>query len=247
MPSDRPTLHAAFARALRQTLPWVLALAVATCSDDQTGPSRGGTGYFAFRPVYGISGSLSQFGIVADSVHVRLTRPVDQVVLDTTVFFPADSAQLHLALPVLLEQSPETLTAIIGISSGPTLLFTDSLDVSVVDGPPSVANIPTAILTYVGPGKNVAAITLAPGDTTIVLGDTLFFSATAVDSSAAPVSAFFVGWKTSDTTVAKINGNGRLIAPKLRGSVQVIGTTPTGIADTTLVTFAPVPTQVVAD
>ena len=86
MPSESTIIRAAVPRTLRKLLPWALALAVATCADDQNGPSRGGTGYFSFRPVYGISSSLSQFGVVADSVHILLTRPVDQVVLDTTVF-----------------------------------------------------------------------------------------------------------------------------------------------------------------
>jgi hypothetical protein len=247
MPSASTTLRAAASRTYRRILPWALALAVATCSDDQNGPTRGGVGYFAFKPVYGISNSLSQFGVVADSVHVLLTRPINQVVLDTTVFFSPDSTQLHLALPILLETSPESLTAVIEIKSGGTILFVDSLDVQVSDGPPNPADIPTVTLTYVGPGQNVAAITLAPGDTTIVLGDTLFFTATAVDSSAAAVTSFYTAWKTSDTTVARINAQGRLIAPNLRGSVKVIGYTPTGIEDTTLVTFAPVPTQILAD
>jgi hypothetical protein len=247
MPSETLTFRARSTRALRRVLPWVLALAVATCTDDQNGPSRGGTGYFSFRPVYGISNSLSQFGVVADSVRVLLTRPVDQLVLDTTVFFSPDSAQLRLALPVHLESSPETLSAVIEISAGGVLLFVDSVDVQVVDGPPSAASIPTVILDYVGPGQNVAAITLAPGDTTIVLGDTLFFTSTAVDSSAVPVTNYYVAWKTSDTAVAKINAQGRLIAPLVRGTVRVIGYTPTGIADTTVVTFAPVPTQILPD
>ena len=62
--------------------PWLLALAVATCTQDNVGPSRGGVGYFAFRPVYPMASgmSLSQFGIVADSVHIVLTRPVDELV-----------------------------------------------------------------------------------------------------------------------------------------------------------------------
>ena len=129
MPSDSTTLRAAVSRTYRRILPWALALTVATCSDDQSGPSRGGTGYFSFKPVYGISNSLSQFGVVADSVHVLLTRPVDQVVLDTTVFFSPDSATLHLALPILLQSSPESLSAVIEIKAGPTLLFIDSIDV----------------------------------------------------------------------------------------------------------------------
>ncbi|HVX88312.1 MAG TPA: Ig-like domain-containing protein, partial [Gemmatimonadales bacterium] len=247
MASDTTTFPATSGRAFRRILPWALALAVATCTNDQNGPSDGGTGYFSFRPVYGISNSLSQFGIVADSIHIKLTRPVDQLVLDTTVFFPPDSTALRLALPVRLEQSPETLGAVVEIKSGPTILFVDSLDVQVLDGPPTPANIPTIVLDYVGPGKNVAAITILPGDTTMTMGDTLFFTSTAVDSSAQPVASFFTAWKTSDTTVARINAQGRLIAPNLRSSVQVIGYTPTGIADTTTVTFAPVPVIITAD
>lgn len=247
MPSDRQPVRSTASRALRQVLPWAFALAVATCANDQNGPTHGGVGYFGFRPVYGINGSLSQFGIVADSVHVRLTRPVNQLVLDTTVFFPPDSTKLTLALPVPLETSPETLTAVIGISSGSTLLFSDSLDVAVVNGPPSAASIPTVVLDYVGPGKNIKTVTIFPGDTTVVLRDTVFFTASATDSLDQPVPSFFVGWRTSDTTVAKINGNGRLIAPNLRGTVKVFGTTPTGIADTTTLVFAPIPTQILAD
>ncbi|HWA41325.1 MAG TPA: Ig-like domain-containing protein, partial [Gemmatimonadales bacterium] len=230
-------------------MPWLLALAVATCTQDNLGPSHGGTGYFSFRPVYPMAGgaSLSQFGIVADSVHILLTRPVDEIVIDTTVPFPADSTQLRLALPVELASSPEVLTALIEISAGGVVIFRDSLDVTVKDGAPGNTPPPTVTFDYVGPGSNIATLSILPGDTTLTLGDTLFFTASAVDSSDAAVPDFYVGWKTSDTTIAKINGAGRLIAPLLRGSVQVIGLTPTGIADTTTVTFAPVPVIITAD
>ncbi|HVX87367.1 MAG TPA: hypothetical protein VG940_00455, partial [Gemmatimonadales bacterium] len=236
-------------RGLRQLVPWLLALAVATCTQDNLGPSHGGTGYFSFRPVYPMPGgaSLSQFGIVADSVHVLLTRPVNEVVIDTTVPFPADSTQLRLALPVELATSPEVLTALIEISAGGVVIFRDSLDVTVKDGAPGNTPPPTVTFDYVGPGSNIATLSILPGDTTLTLGDTLFFTASAVDSSDAAVPNFYVGWKTSDTTVARINGAGRLIAPLLRGSVEVIGLTPTGIADTTTVTFAPVPVIITAD
>jgi hypothetical protein len=245
MSSDNP-VRSRFARAARQCLPWVLALAVATCTDDSTGPSRGGVGYFSFRPVYsGISSSLSQFGIVADSVHIRLTRPVDEVVLDTTVFFPPDSASISLALPVALEVSPEVLSAMIEIKAGATVLFVDTVEVSVVDGPPGSTPPATATLEYIGPGNNIASITVFPADTTIFFGDTLFYTSTAVDSAALPVINYYVGWKTSDTN--KVNSQGRLIAPASRGTIQVIGYTPTGIEDTATVTFAPVPSQLLAD
>ncbi|MBW8773086.1 MAG: Ig-like domain-containing protein, partial [Gemmatimonadetes bacterium] len=236
-------------RYARQALPWLLALAVATCTADQGGPSASGTGYFSFRPVYHLAGgaSLSQFGIVADSVRIRLTRPVAQVVLDTTLFFPPDSTSLRLALPVELQQTPETLTAVITISAGGTVIFTDSIEAEVKDGPPGTSTLPTVTFDYVGPGSNIASLTILPPDTNVFFGDTLFFTASAIDSNDAGVASFYVGWKSSDTAVAKINANGRLIAPAARGSVRVIGMTPTGIADTTLVTFSPVPVIVTAD
>ncbi|HET7042740.1 MAG TPA: hypothetical protein VFI13_12000, partial [Gemmatimonadales bacterium] len=236
-------------RFLRQALPWLLILAAATCTQDQLEPGRGGVGYFSFRPVYGLAGGahLSQFGIVADSVHVTLTRPVAQVVLDTTVFFPPDSTQLHLALPVQIQQSPESLLAVIEIAAGGAVIFRDSVDVEVKDGPPGTSTPPTVTFTYVGPGTNIGTLQLVPGDTTVFLKDTLFFTTLAFDSSAAPVASFYVGWKTTDTTVARINANGRLIAPAGRGSVGVVGFTPTGIVDTTIVTFAPVPVLIAAD
>ncbi|HEX7918364.1 MAG TPA: hypothetical protein VF454_03125, partial [Gemmatimonadales bacterium] len=236
-------------RGLRQLVPWLLALAVATCTQDNVGPSRGGVGYFSFRPVYPLASgvSLSQFGIVADSVHVVLSRPVDELVLDTTVAFPADSTELHLALPVELASSPEVLDAVIEISAGGVVIFRDSVQVTVKDGAPGNTPPPVVTFDYVGPGSDIASLDILPGDTTITLGDTLFFSASAIDSSDASVPNFYVGWKTSDTSLAKINADGRLIAPLLRGNIRVIGLTPTGIADTTLVTFAPVPVIITAD
>ena len=249
MPTTVPAPALRPFRYLRQALPWLLALATATCAQDQGGPSGGGVGYFSFKPRFALAGgaSLQQFGIVADSVHIHLTRPVNQVVLDTAVFFPADSGALHLALPIHLAQSPETLTAVITVTAGPTVLFRDSVSAEVKDGPPGSTPPPTVTFTYVGPGTNIATLQVVPGDTTIVLKDTLFFTALAFDSSAVPVASFYVGWKTTDTTVAKINANGRLIAPATRGSVGVVGMTPTGIVDTTIVTFAPVPVIITPD
>ncbi|MEO6068303.1 MAG: hypothetical protein ABIQ41_10035 [Gemmatimonadales bacterium] len=51
--------------------------------------------------------------------------------MDTTVCFPADSTILHLALPVVLEQSPETLLAVIEISAGGVVIFRDSMQAKV--------------------------------------------------------------------------------------------------------------------
>lgn len=232
-PSLRPTfLHLAAAL--------LVAVAVATCSDDKVnGPSQSGRGYFGFRPVTHLSAPPSSFGIVIDTVHIRLTLPPATIVLDTTVFFPADSSNLHLSLAVPLEQQSETLSALIELKAAGVVVFSATQNIEVVNGPPGSSPVPTVNLAFVGPGTNIAHISVVPKDTAVALGDSIRYSATAVDSSSNPVTQFYTGWKSSDTTLAKINATGLLRAPNHRGSVRIIGTTPTNIADTTLVTFVP--------
>ncbi|MFI5236071.1 MAG: hypothetical protein ACHQXA_10190, partial [Gemmatimonadales bacterium] len=230
---------------LRLAAAGLLAIAVATCSDDHMGgPSRGGAGYFGFRPVTHLSGPPASFGIVIDSVHIRLTRLPSTIVLDTTAFFPADSSNLKLALLVSLSQQTDTLEALIELKAGPNIVFSATQSVVIVNGPPGSSPLPVVNLAFVGPGKGITHITVAPKDTAIALGDSVRYSATA-DSAGTPVTQFYVGWKTSDTTLAKMNATGLLRAPNHRGTLKVIGTTPTGIADTTTVFFVPVATALV--
>ena len=131
---------------------------------------------------------------------------------NSAVFFHPDSNSLNLALPIDLESSPESLSAVVEIKAGATLLFVDSLDVQVFDGPPSATQIPTVLLDYVGPGNNMAVLTLIPDDTTIAFGDTLFFDATAEDSSAQAIPDFYVAWSTSNPAIATINAFNRINA-----------------------------------
>ncbi|HSC58359.1 MAG TPA: hypothetical protein VLC11_02255, partial [Gemmatimonadales bacterium] len=234
------------ARFLRLVATGLLGLAVVTCSDDHlSGPSGGSRGYFAFRPVTHLSSPAASFGIVVDSVHIVLTRPPSTVVLDTTAAFPADSTDLHLSLLVPLQQQAETLLALVELKAGPSVVFSGTQNVVVVNGPPGSSPPPAISLAFVGPGKSLAHITLAPRDTAVLLGDSVNYTATGVDSSNNPVSPFYVGWRTSDTTLAKVNANGLLRAPNHRGTLKVIGVTPTGIADTTNVTFVPTATALV--
>ncbi|HEU4763093.1 MAG TPA: Ig-like domain-containing protein, partial [Gemmatimonadales bacterium] len=222
----------------------LLAVAVATCSDEHLGgPSRGGAGYFGFRPVTHLSSPPATFGIVIDSVHIRLTRPpTNLLVLDTTAAFPADSSALKLALLVPLSQQAETLTALIELKASGLVVFSGTQDVVVVNGPPGSSPPPSISLAFVGPGKTTDSIRIAPRDTAIKLGDSLRFRASAWDSSGAALAQFYAGWTSNDTTLAKINATGLLRAPTHRGTVKIIATTPTGIADTTSVTFVPTAT-----
>ncbi|MGH7532276.1 MAG: beta strand repeat-containing protein, partial [Gemmatimonadales bacterium] len=249
MPPTTPRRRRSFVspRILRLAATALLGLAVVTCSDDHlNGPSGGTRGYFGFRPVTHLSAPLADFGIVIDSVHIRLTRPPSNtIVLDTTAFFPADSSDLKLALLVSLAQRTDTLDALIELKAGPNVVFRANQSIVIVSGPPGSSPLPVVDLAFVGPGTNIAHITVAPRDTAVALGDSLRYSATAVDSSSNPVTPFYVGWKTSDTTLAKMNATGLLRAPNHRGTLKVIGTTPTGIVDTTTVYFVPVATVLV--
>src|SRR5207302_117450 len=73
-------------------------------------------------------------------------------------------------------------------------------------------------------------------------GEALRFRVSAKDSSGAPVTAFYVTWSSSDTTVLRMNAAGLARAPQARAFVYVRAHTPTGLADSTPVTVIPVPT-----
>ncbi|MGB7213214.1 MAG: hypothetical protein WBC97_11395 [Gemmatimonadales bacterium] len=248
MPPTPPRRHRSFVspRVLRLAATALLGLAVMTCSDDHlNGPSGGTRGYFGFRPVTHLSAPPADFGIVIDSVHIRLTRPPSNaIVLDTTAFFPADSSDLKLALLVSLTEQTDTLDALIELKAGPNVVFRAHQSVVIVSGPPGSSPLPVVNLAFVGPGQGITHITVAPRDTAIALGDSARYSATA-DSAGIPIDSFYVGWKTTDTTLAKMNATGLLRAPNHRGTLKVIGTTPTGIADTTTVYFVPVATSLI--
>ncbi|MGH7591089.1 MAG: hypothetical protein ACREL2_06585, partial [Gemmatimonadales bacterium] len=236
-------------RVLRLAATALLGLAVVTCSDDHlNGPSGGTRGYFGFRPVTHLSAPPADFGIVIDSVHIRLTRPPSNaVVLDTTAFFPADSSDLKLALLVSLAHQTDTLDALIELKAGPNVVFRANQSVVIVSGPAGSSPLPVVNLAFVGPGQGVTHIAVSPRDTAIALGDSVRYSA-AADSAGTPIDSFYVGWKTSDSTLAKMNATGLLRAPNHRGTLKVIGTTPTGTGiatDTTTVYFVPVATALV--
>src|SRR3989454_5796368 len=126
--------------------------------------------------------------------------------------------------------------------SGAIPLFTGTAPVEVLRGvtPSTPTTIP--VLTYVGPGAGVDSIAVLPRLPFIFFNDSLRFQVEAFQAGV-PVSQVYVSWTTSDTTVARVNGNGVLRAPALRRSLRVIARTPGGLRDSVMATFQPVPAQ----
>ncbi|HKC38971.1 MAG TPA: hypothetical protein VKC15_05470, partial [Gemmatimonadales bacterium] len=232
------------AAGLRALAALALALSVATCRD-ALGPrgTGAGQGQVVFAPILPSEAALASFGLAIDQVRIIVVRPATDTLADTTVALPPDSSGIDLDIHVALLSSPETLSVSIIALAGTQPLFTGTSNVEVTSGsgtPPAPADIP--VDTYVGPGAGVDSIVVLPAAPFIYVNDSLRFQVQAFQAGV-PVTQFYVAWSTSDSTIAKVNGFGVLRAPATRSSVRVRARTPGGIADSVLVTFQPVPTQ----
>src|SRR6185295_14211624 len=104
---------------------------------------------------------------------------------------------------------------------------------------------------FVGPGASLTALFLAPLDSSLTQGDNLPMRVSGQDASQLPVTSFYVSWSTSDTNVARVNGDGRVTGKVPRGMVYVRARTPAtlqapaGVEESTTVTLLPLPASVV--
>src|SRR5438132_287412 len=179
-------------------------------------------------------------GLTPDTVRLVVTRSPADTLRALTVFFDPDSSQIRLAADVTLRAVVETLTVHLELRGGGFALFAGTRALEVRAGRPGPPQ--QIAVVYIGPGTNVAALTLAPLDSVLTFGDALRFRVSAKDSGGAPVTAFYVTWRSSDTTVLRVDAAGLARAPQARALVYVRARTPTGIVDSTPVTVIPVPT-----
>lgn len=221
-----------------------LALALVTCRDG-TGP-RIRMARVAVAPILPSDANVASFGLVIDRVRLVVVRPATDTLADTTVVLPPDSAALDLDLRVPLLAVSETLQVSIIALAGAVPLFQGTSPVEVRSGGTPAAPTEIPVLTYVGPGAGVDSLVVSPGTPFIYLNDSLRFQVQAFQAGV-PVPQFYIAWSTSDTSVARIRGDGTLRAPNARTSVRVIARTPGGTAsDSTTATFVPLPNQIVA-
>src|SRR5437016_13391023 len=161
---------------------------LATCRYDSAGPRHGGPAYLAVQPIVGPGVDLAAFGLTPDTIRLVVTRrPADTLRL-LTIFFDPDSAQIRLAADVTLRAVVETLTVHLELRGGGFALFAGTRALEVRAGRPGPPQ--QIAVVYIGPGTNVAALTLAPLDSVLTFGDAWRFRGAAKDSGGAPVPAF---------------------------------------------------------
>ncbi|HYK11096.1 MAG TPA: invasin domain 3-containing protein [Gemmatimonadales bacterium] len=227
--------------AIRLMAAFAVTLVGITCRDNPVAPRGGGPAAFAIRPYIKQHIDLSSFGLVIDSLRVVVVHPPSDTLKNVATYFNPDSSQVHLDLSVSLTQPSETLSVSVILSAGGVPVFTGTQSAVVSVGSSSSSSPISIPLNYSGPGAHVTALHISPLDSVIRFSDSLRFRVTA-DSAGTPVTNFYTSWRTSDSLAAKINPFGILKAPAVRKSVYVIVRTPSGAADSTPVTFIPIPT-----
>jgi hypothetical protein len=240
-------------RALSAVL---IAVGVATCSDTplaavkhtSLGPNGGEAGRVAFAPVFsaaalGIAQHLSEFGIDYDRVRVVLVRPPADTAKDTTVAFTPASPDLTLSLTVEVHSSNEVFDVGISFLNGRSPVFKGEGHARshTPDQPPAPQT--QIAVNYVGPGANVARISISPKTVTLPPNQSIALTAAAFDANNNPIPTGPLSWTTSDPSIGTITSAGSLQG-QARGAVVVSATTPTGISDRATVSVVPAPTSI---
>ncbi|HMA40381.1 MAG TPA: hypothetical protein VKP10_09905, partial [Gemmatimonadales bacterium] len=213
----RPTSLAVQPRVLQGLAAVGLSLALTTCAREPAGPPRHAA--FSVAPV--LPSGVSLVNLAVDNVRLIVVRLPADTVVDRTFAFPANQSSVEISADVPLEQSPETFQVTLQLLSGTTALFAGSQPVTLTAGatPPPT---PIPVDTYIGPGQNVATLTISPLDSVLTQGGTLQFRLTAKDAQGVDVPTFYASWTTSDTNVAKVSMTGVLTAPLSRAVINVI-------------------------
>ncbi|HTS89508.1 MAG TPA: carboxypeptidase regulatory-like domain-containing protein [Gemmatimonadales bacterium] len=210
-----------------------LPLLVATCSSD-TPVAPGGPGVATLHVRAVAPPSLVGPGLAVEQIRATLIHLAGQTadtVSSQTVPFNVNDTTVNISFNLVLASAAETLTVALDYqtSAGQTL-FQASQQVVARAGVPTTT--PPLTPTFVGPGGNVAALTIQPRSGNVMAGDTLTFSVTATDTQQAPVTSFYVSWHAS---AGAINALGAFKAPLVPGPVRISAHTPNGTADSVTV------------
>ena len=220
-----------------------LVLLVWAAGCEPTGPDDSHLGHLRIWPDF--ESAVDPDHLDLDDISVVITRVVDGVVLVDTAVAYDYSADDTLGWVLDLDAPPEELEIQTNIRSNAKEMFAADSTIVVDDGPIGTSEVQIVHLDYVGPGWNIASIDIAPSDSLLTHGDTLRYSATAVDADGQPVTDFIVVWETSDPTIASIDSDALLQAPASgRNRMFVVVQTPTGVTDTASVRFLPAPQDV---
>ena len=115
---------------------FVVALAgafVSACTDKGTDLERQQFGVVAFQPVYPATAAPSAFGLVLNNVRIQLTRPPDEIVVDTIVQFDPEADEIQVNVQVPLFASSESFSLLLEMRSDNLILFSGTQTVTVND------------------------------------------------------------------------------------------------------------------
>jgi hypothetical protein len=221
----------------RVLLPLGLIGLLSTCSEPTSSGALMGFGRVAVRAV--APPSLSRFApsLVLEQVKAVVGRNNSQAetftVLDSTIV-PFNDNQNSVATNLrLFLQDAETLEVRLDYqTSDGTLLFVASQQVIVRPG--ATVSTPALQPFYVGPGFNIAFMSLSPFDSVLSAGDALTFDPTPTDANQQPVAQFYVSWATDDPRIP-IDARGRIVAPNVTKLLNITASTPNGTVATTTV------------
>lgn len=227
-------------RGMRGLALVALPVLLGSCGESAAGPGGPGIGVVAIRAV--APPSLARFGVnlAVEQVRVRLYRTVDDIsqdIVQRVVPLNANTDSLNVSFNFLTSAAAETLSVQLDYETlTGTVLFTATQSVEVRAGAP--ASPPPLPPTYIGPGSNVAFLSLSPLDTTLSAGDSLAFTLTAIDSQQTPVTSVYVSWSSNDPQIP-VNAAG--VLRTVAGTSQVLtvtAQTPNGTSTSTTVTIA---------
>lgn len=159
--------------------------------------------------------------------------------LEATVAFAAEVRDQHGAVMPVASVSWSSSDALVGAVDGAGLAIAAGNGTAAITATAGEASGSAALTVR----QVVSAVTVTGSADPIVEGDTVLFSAVAVDSNGHPVNDAVFAWASSDTSVAVIDGSG-LVAGVAPGQAVVTATAAGVSGGAEAVVVAAVPTSI---
>src|SRR5258708_7199111 len=137
-----------------------------------------------------------------------MSGPPAETVKDTTIAFTPSGPDITLNLTVEVRSSDEVFDVGIDYLSTTGILFHGHGRIRS-HAPDQQAPLQDQIaIDYVGPGANVARISVSPQTIILPSNQAVTFAVTAFDANNNPVSVVPLSWTASDPSVATITSTG---------------------------------------
>ncbi|HXI22203.1 MAG TPA: hypothetical protein VNH46_14005 [Gemmatimonadales bacterium] len=211
---------------------------LATCAEP-TPSGPGGPGFASLALRIAPPPALSRVGpalVVAkvNAAVVRFVNDLPDTLADQSALFDVNAQSVSLQFRVLIPGPEDVEVEVEYLTDQDQVLFLTQQFLTLSPG--ELARPALDPPYYIGPGSNIASLSLTPLDTTMNAGDALTFQVAAIDSTQQPVPSFYVSWSSSDPRVP-INALGEVRPPDITKIITISAATPapnSTVARTTL-------------